>query len=335
MVKYVTLLCLFFMTAFISYGGEYKNFYNKVKENNATIRAAEINRQIAEKNYEKAIILAKTGDEKIKAEIALVTALSRYISDISSVHTTLFSLILDAAIKDTGYRILELETKAAFLDYQYAQLMDDLSYFKDLTLNEAFINYKEKELDLRQSDWEKKKAQQQFKEYTDLTWDKTYLDLAKEFSLAGIKEKEWKEYDLAIKLSRLQLELAEYEMKVLPENASKYDYQIKKLEAEKARLDYEKAISESLSRFREITRELDFLRKTLSLLKQNMKTYDEEIQDAANRFKKKLIPEKELLQKRIHNAALEKNYYTNLKNYITLLIEYLYGSGKKPEEVLV
>jgi hypothetical protein len=322
------------MTAFISNGDDYKKFFNKVKENNTSIRISGINKDIAEKNYEKAGILAKTEDEKIKAEIALLTALTRYTSDMTNVHKTIFSLILDAVIKDKEYTILEYESKAAYLDYQYAQLMDDLSYFKDLTLDEAFIEYKEKELELRQSDWEKKEAQRQFTEYTGFAWEIRYLELAKEFTVPGMKEKEWQDNDLTVQLARQQSELADLERKALPENASPYDSRIKKMEAEKAGLEYENAVTSSLSGFREMNQELDFLLKTLSLLKENMKAYDAEIRDAVNRFKKKLIPEKELLQKRIYYTTLEKNYYTHLKNYITLLIEYISGSGKKPEEVL-
>ncbi|MBN2532048.1 MAG: hypothetical protein JXB88_04105 [Spirochaetales bacterium] len=334
MVKHFTLLCLLFFVVFISYGGDYKTFFNNVKENNTSIRISEINNLIARKNYEKAIILARSGDEKLKAEITLAAALVRYTPEMNAVHKALFSLILDAAIKDTEYKILEFETKVAFLDYQYAQLIDDLSYFKDITLVGAFIEYKEKELELRQSDWEKKEAQEQFKEYTNSIWDQQYLELAKEFSFTGIKENDWTEHDPSIKLLRLQSELTEYELKNLPGNASKYDSQIKKLEAEKARMEYEKAITGSLSGFRKITQELDFTTRTLALIKENKKAYEGEIRDAENRFKKKLIPEKELLQKRIYAATLEKNYYIHLKNYITLLIEYISGSGKKPEEIL-
>jgi hypothetical protein len=332
-LKYITVICILLIITFSFYGNDYKSFYSKVRENNAALRIHEINKSLAEKKYEKAVILAKTADEKMTAEINHYTALSHYRTGMNAIHRELFSLILDSEIRDIEYTILEYETRAAYLDYQYAQLMDDLSYFKDLTLDEAFIEYKEKELELRQADWEKREARQQFTEYTGIQWDRTFLELAGEYSIPKVTEKEWQQQNLSVHLALLQSEWADLAMKNLPENASPYDVGIQKMEAEKARMEYEKTVTDSQASFREINQELDFSAQTMALIKKNMKAYEGEIRDAENKLKKKLIPEKELLQKKIYYTTLEKNYYTHLKNYSILLIEYISGSGKKPEEV--
>ncbi|MBN2440545.1 MAG: hypothetical protein JXJ04_04350 [Spirochaetales bacterium] len=334
MVKKMVFFCLLCISTYISYGDGYLNFYNKVKDNNTTIRIEEIKMRIAEANYEKAVIQSTTEDERITAEMNHLNALSAFRTNMSAFHTTLFSLIRDIVVKGIEYDILVMETRIAFLDYQYLKSLGNLVNSINMDVNEAFITYKENELDLRQAEWAKEEAFTQFSDYTGFQWDETYLDLLKMYPYQPVKESEWVKQDTDSELSRLKSELAGYYLKDLPANAAKFDVNIKKMEYDKALFEYEKTKTDSSAGLRRISGDLEFSVSTLLLLDENIKSYEKEIADARARFNKKLIPEKELLQKRVYAALLRKNYYNTLQKYISSVITLLMKTAKNPEEVL-
>jgi len=334
MARYLISFILLSFSVAVLHSESYKDFYKKIKENNKVIRIGEINKSIAEKNYEKDTILARTQYEKLTAEIAYITALSGYQDTVKAVHNEIFSRLLNTAIKQIEYQITDYEKRVAYLDYEYEKKLHQLSSANSVNMNEALISYRETELDLRQAEWEKTEALRIFLEYTGFEWSEDFLDVVGEYDYKKITEKSWTLQDPAVKKAGLQSELAEYAQKELPDNAAAYARQLAKMEYEKSLLQLEKARADSVLKYRTVIQELGFFTETLRLLKENIKAYEGELQEAAARYKKRIISEKEYVQKKMYSLTLQKNYYENLQKYMASLVSYVIGTDMEFDEVL-
>jgi uncharacterized protein (UPF0262 family) len=329
------LWCLFFLfIALFCYTDDYGSFYTAIRKNIGALCINEIEKRIAEKNYEKSIILARTDDEKLKAEIAFSQAMERYMSSSRNLHTQCFSSVFDVVISEIGFTISDLSMNIALLDYNYTKKLYELSGSTELNINEVFITYKQRELEQKQAEWESDEAKKLFSDFTGLEWKASCREILKEYKLIPVKEKEWAENDVRIKEAMLELKLAEYMLSTLPDTSSDYEKQLKNMEHEKAQAAYDNAVSESVSGFRAANRQHAYLANTLSLVKKNLTMYEDEIADAENRYKKKIIAEKDFLQKKYNYFVLQKEYFETLQSLTDSLITIIIGAGKNPEEVL-
>ncbi|MDK2945781.1 TolC family protein [Geotoga petraea] len=324
-----TIVLVVFIFAFTA---SITDLYHQAKEVSNDYKLIEIDREIALMDYEKAKIESFNKRTDLSAELSYVQNMNNYYSSLKNYYNLINSIVYDYKIAELDLKVLELQIENAEINFNNSEKL----YEKNLISENELKNSKISLNDIKNSLVNVKNNFNQKKEEYEKYFDTDLDSIEYEINLDNLNytDETYVASSLLVKQNKLNLELTKYNFDTLPQNSSQYDKRIAELNVKKSIINLENTVENIEKQNKTSYVNLEAQKNTVNNLYETVSIKLNNLENDQNSFENGLISKTELNQTKIDYYNTLKNLYSNEKNLLNNLINYILNVQVSPEEVM-
>ncbi|MDD3601306.1 MAG: TolC family protein [Defluviitoga tunisiensis] len=331
-MKKSVLLVLSILMVVASFSIGLVDVFETSKEKSNIYKMAQIDLEKTLLDYDKAMIEAINKKAELAGELAYQQGLMNYNSSIKEYYSDILDRIFNLYLQEINVNVANLQLKSAQITYDNNSELFNRGLISSDDLKSSELTVKDAENNLKNANINLETAQDNLSKIYEGNIKEITINIP---ALEGffVSDDEYLNNSYALKLSKLNVELSEYDLNNLPSNASNYTVKITQATHQKNLLTLEDT-NEKLKEAHKLTKNsLEILYRTLQNLKERVDLSQNTFNDTKNRFDKGLVSELELISSNIEYLNAQKNYYDSLKNYLETYINYVVDTGRSLKEV--
>ncbi|MFP4461328.1 MAG: TolC family protein [Thermotogota bacterium] len=332
-MKNIIILIAVLTTCLSLLGQSPKDIIDTAKQINTNYRIYELNVEKNQLDYDKALIEAINRKSEIAAEISRLNGENQTQENLSAFYSEILNHIFEVKTQEINRSISDISLKIVQLDYQDSQNLFDKGLISSNALQNASITLRDAKTDLEQTHGDLEWALKNYKEDLGLEWEPVDIFMP-DYEAYVIAKEQWLTSSKMVQISEYNLEMAEFDLDNLSQNASKYDKRIADISLEQKEIDLNMAKENALNQKRELEDSLYFLKKQMETLEERLILSNDDLEDVKTRYDKGLVSDTQLFNQEKSHLSVLSQYNATLKSYWTTLSNYVINSDQDVEEAL-
>jgi len=322
------------LTACLTMFGQSPNdIIDTAKKVNANYRIYELNLEKNQLDYDKGLIEAVNKKSEIVAEINRLNGENQTQGNLSSFYSEILNHIFEVKTQEINRSISDISLKIAQLDYQDSQNLFDKGLISSNALQNASITLRDAKTDLEQKQGDLELALRNYKEDLGMEWEPVDIFMP-DYEAYVIAKEVWLTTSKMVQISEYNLEMAEFDIDNLSQNASRYDKRIANISLDQKEIDLSIAKENALNQKRDLEDSLYFLKKQMETLEERLTLSNDDLEDVKTRYDKGLVSDTQLFNQEKSYLSVLSQYNATLKSYWTTLSNYVINSNQDVEEAL-